>query len=634
MPRKKTGWGTVQSLSFGRLKPVSQSKGYGAPGNYPSERRYGTTVTRSVVEKYDMDSDWSKWRKGYEYYLKAAYRDLVVENEYYEQGGRLAPDNPADPAPGEPQKRATLNTVLYQGTPFEQPTLFYGWEFSSKTGDENAHYVVKREMKDDVKLGTIDEVWNNPNKYTTQKENREIWVKGKSKNINRMVLYMEGDRITDKETEATLKCVLNGEGLPASYTGKTFSEDTDAATRRLEATKIKMKIPLDNITVGDQKKNQRYVVSQGLRNFDAKISAKDVMSNTSNLVGKVMYVPAFFQEKPFTQLQAYAWEDAAEYFGLILKDKISYADVVCLDSEVETLPPSMYDMATLPSLFKANNSEIVVEGTYIFQKSQYNKYYPNGLVTASDVEEQANDLSYGILPFTIESAYISSGSLIIDSVPFASEVKVHPGLPDDVILVFTDHSFCKYSDKDEEDEANKIKKMYTDVQPWQDEVFTSGNPLEPAPTYTCSCPDHSHSIIAAPQAQQTYNDRKQNRQRRYPLPSVQGLNTWEGLGVDQYAGKFTTWETAEHKYGLRLCKHAIAARFIEDIHMTEPSKYPSYESRLKFEEKLQAEVKELSEDFHLTARRSQLSVSEIVFSLAQGLNLNGIETAYAMFQSS
>lgn len=627
MPRKQNGWGTSSSFSFGRLKSVSVAKGFGAAGDYPSSRRYGARVSRSVIEKYDMDSDWAKWRKGYEYYLKAAYNELVVENEYYGVGSRLNPIHPLDKAPGEEYRRAELDSVLYQGTSYELPTHFYGWEFASKNGDGNAHYVVKRTPEKGEYLGVVKKVFNDPNRYIDQKNSREIWVKGDASQLSRLLLNMEGERITDQETEATLKCVLTEDGLPATYIGKTFPVDMEGPERELQSTRVNMRIPLANIAVGNQEEKE-YIASQGLRSVMPSISAKEVMQDTRNLIGKIIYLPEFYIEKTFDGLKKFAWADAEEYFGLIVQDITKKAKVYCLDSEVETLPPSMYDIASLPNLFDANDVTVEIIGTYIFQKKEYNKYYPNKLVTASDVEKIANDLSYGILPFTIEGAYIDKEDLVIESVPFSSEVRVHPKLNNEAIVVFTDYSFCKYSEVDD------AVHMYTDVQPWQDEVFTNGKPLEAAVTFTCSCPDHSHSIVAAPQATDNYDSRKRNRQQRYPLPSVMGLDSWQGLGVDQYAGKLTTWETTEHKYGLRLCKHAIAARFAEGIKVIEPSQYPSYESRIKFEEKLREEVNELQENFRLSYRRSKISLSEIVFSLAQGLNLNGVETAYVLFNTN
>ena len=71
MPKKQNGFGNSKSLAFKPSKAVSKGKGVGAAGFYPSDRRYGTAVQRSVIEKYDLDSDWTKWRRGFEYYNKA-----------------------------------------------------------------------------------------------------------------------------------------------------------------------------------------------------------------------------------------------------------------------------------------------------------------------------------------------------------------------------------------------------------------------------------------------------------------------------------------------------------------------------------------------------------------------------------
>ena len=64
MPRKQNGFGKATTLAFKRAKPVHKGKAVGAAGYYPSNRQYGSSVHRSVIEKYDLDSDWIKWRKG------------------------------------------------------------------------------------------------------------------------------------------------------------------------------------------------------------------------------------------------------------------------------------------------------------------------------------------------------------------------------------------------------------------------------------------------------------------------------------------------------------------------------------------------------------------------------------------
>lgn len=612
MPRKQNGWGAPKGLAFKPLKNVTTGKGQGAAGYYPSSRRYGTTVSRSVIEKYDMDSDWVKWRKGYEYYVKAAYDVLQVPNPF---------------VPGE-YVRAELSSVLYQGSEYELPVSFYGWEFPTSEGDVNTHYVAKREPDQPALLGQITEVWNNAVNYPKQYANKEIWCKG-IPNINaRLLLQMQGERLTDGVTEATLKTVLTEDERPAVYTGKTFpSSVVRDDVGLLDATTVVLRIPVGSIDHGTQTAGNTYETSGGLRSFTAKDSAEEILSDTSNLIGKIIYVPDFYVEKPISELDAIVWGDATDYFGAVILDTVSGAKVYCLEPDAEQLPPSMYDIKSLPTVFSSDSGVMTVQGTYIFRKEDYQRFFPDQYLSGESISGEVSDLSYALLPFTIAEAVVVDGLLTLTSVPFASEVKMHPELTESAILIFTENSFTN------SEQNGEWVNVYTDVQPWQDEVFTSGNPLEPAITYTCSCPNHSHALLGAPQMTESDGIRKNNRQRKYPLPTVQGISDWDALGSDYYSGKLVSWETPSHRLGFKLCKHSIAARFSEKVKIIEPSSYPSIETRLKFEAELEEEIARFASDFKKSYRRSQISLGEIVFALAQGLNLDQIETAYVMLNA-
>ena len=167
-----------------------------------------------------------------------------------------------------------------------------------------------------------------------------------------------------------------------------------------------------------------------------------------------------------------------------------------------------------------------------------------------------------------------------------------------------------------------------------DEVFTSGNKLVPATVYTCSCPNHAHAILSAPQATQDEDTRKVNRQRRYPLPTVQGSNDYQDLGRNKAAGKLESWETTEHRLGFKMCKHSIAAMFIEHIKVQEPNKYPTIEARENFEAKLDKDIAEVGDEFAASYRRGGITTLEVIFALAQGLNLDDVETAYVILNSN
>ena len=138
MPRKQNGFGNPKSLGFKGAGRVDRGKGVGAPGSYPSNRGYGSSVTRTVIEKYNLDSDWVKWRKGYEYYNRAAWYRLEQQ----------------DPITLE-YEEAKINSKLYQGTDYEVDVVFDGYKFATKNADSNNHYVMKRTTPGTVNLGTV-----------------------------------------------------------------------------------------------------------------------------------------------------------------------------------------------------------------------------------------------------------------------------------------------------------------------------------------------------------------------------------------------------------------------------------------------------------------------------------------------
>ena len=229
------------------------------------------------------------------------------------------------------------------------------------------------------------------------------------------------------------------------------------------------------------------------------------------------------------------------------------------------------------------------------------------------------------------------------SVPFTSELKLYSPPDGNAVLVFTDYSFTKLS-VDEYDGmyyhnlgapgSSPWMRLDTDVDPWMDEVFTAGNSLRPATVYTCSCPNHAHAILRAPQETQDDGTRKINRQRRYPLPTVLGKSDFESIGTNSAAGLMESWESREHRMGFKMCKHSIAAMFIDKIKVQEPNSYPTVEARENFEDKLIKEIQEVAEEFAYSYKRGGITTLEVIFALAQGLNLDEVETAYVMLNSN
>ena len=590
MPRKQNGWGNSKSFAFKGNGRVDRGKGKGAAGTYPSNRAYGASVHRTVIEKYNLDSNWTKWRKGYEYYNQAAWYRLQDLDEFS----------------GE-YKDAQIQSKLYQGTPYEVDVVFDGYKFATKGADSNNHYVMKRTTASVVDLGTITAVYNDPVKYPEYKASKELRAQGNPGPDSRLLLQMIGERITDGETEATLNYVLNSNEHPALYVGKT--RDT--------LTEVKVRIYKNNATTE--------------------------ITSGQDLVGKIVWIKDFFVEKPLAEFDQIEFVDDSYEFIVNTVDTDTNVEIDILDPSDEVLPPSLYDISTLPKVLTTSSAEYEVSGSYVYNKDLYQRYFGIQYLSAELVESEIGTASYSILPFTILGVTETATYYDIVSVPFQSELKLYSDIGGQATLIFTDYSVTKTS-IDEYDgyyyhqlgapTDDLWMRLDTDVDPWMDEVFTSGLPLKPATVYTCSCPNHSHSILRAPQSTQDEESRKINRQRRYPLPTALGRTDYESLGLNNAAGLIESWETREHRMGVKMCKHSIAAMFIEKIKVKEPNTYPTIDAREKFEEKLAKEIAEVADEFNVSYKRGGITALEIIFALAQGLNLDEVETAYVMLNSN
>ena len=238
--------------------------------------------------------------------------------------------------------------------------------------------------------------------------------------------------------------------------------------------------------------------------------------------------------------------------------------------------------------------------------------------------ENADFYSYSIMPYIILGAERSNGKILLRSQPFINELRFTKPPGGNASLVFTDNSFIKYSIDDYNGEYyhqsgsvnDKLwMRLDTDVDPWMDEVFSTGGSLRPATLYTCSCPNYSQSMLRVPQSTQDEGTRKINRQRQYPLPTAKGKGTFDQIGLSQAAGRIESWESREHQMSFKMCKHTIAAMFIENLKVKEPNSYPTLDAREAFEDKLDKDIAEVGEEFISSYKRG----GEVVFA-AQGVH--------------
>ena len=594
MPRKQNGFGNSKSLAFKASKSINKGKGIGAAGSYPSNRSFGSTVNRTVIEDYDISSDWVKWRRGFEYYNKGAWYKLKDYNPITQE-----------------YTDSQIQSKLYQGTDYEVDVVFDGYKYATKNADSNNHYVMKRITVSNPDIGSITSIYNDARKYPEQKAYREIWCTGSGGADARLLFQMIGERLTDGETEATLDYVLTADAKPAVFIGKSWPERLTEVTSEISESLV--------------------TDSQWI---------KDRGGNIQALVGKIAYIPQFFVERSVDSPSTLTVEENNNYWGVQLVDS-GVSEIQILDNDT-ALPPSLYDISDLNQIVSDSAGSYKIEGTYIYDKSLYQRFYGQQYVTGDLIMESIDSLSYTVMPYIILGVEAKDGKILLKSVPFVSELKLYQPA-DSGILVFTDYSFVKmeideyngnYYHKQGAPTDNLWMRLNTDIDPWMDEVFSTGNPLKPATIYTCSCPNYSKAMLRAPQTTEDSGTRKVNRQRRYPLPTAQGRKDFEQIGLAKAAGAIESWEKREDRMGFKMCKHTIATMFTENLKVKEPSSYPTLEAREAFEEKLERDIAEVGEEFAASYERGGLTTLEIIFALAQGLNLDEVELAYVILNSN
>ena len=587
MPRKQNGFGSFANSGFkGVNSNVKSGKGSSALGRYPSERKFGSTVQRSVIEQYNVDSTWARWRKGMEYYFQGAYLEFLE-----------------------------TNAVLYQGTEFEIPVSFDGYRFATKNADSRTHYAVRRTMDQNRQLGFVEEIESNQTAYPTQYKNREVWVKviaGRDIFSDDVVLRSIGERLTDGTTAANVVNVTTVDKKPALYMGKSPKTGTQVITQ----------IPLDEI------RDSEFI--------------RDNNGNLQTLVGQAVYMRDFEILRSislfdvFTDLKEYMTVEVAEFVGGVPLQILESAG---------TLPPLLNEINDLPSIFKTDEAVGSLNGAFVFKKDSYQSLWGQQYLTADLMRSQVDRLSYAIQPWIIQSISVNEdlNQLVLTSEPFQASLRLFTPRAQERYIVFADNSFTREED-DYDANGNynhepllpgekPWRKLDLDVDPWQDQTFITGKPLTFADLYTCSCPSHLRAIIRNPEV---YDDQggKLNRQVRAPFPTAKGVNDFDIAGVGRAAGIAQTWSTMSYRKGFKLCKHSIASMFINKIRVQEPNTFPTAEARENFEAKLAADIREVADEFTAQLKRSEITTVEIVYALAEALNLDDVELGYVLLTSN
>ena len=202
-------------------------------------------------------------------------------------------------------KKLRLTQYYFQGTAEEVAVKFDGYKFATKDSDTNNHYVMKRTLDEeaDYSIGTVREV-------RPDEKNDTVEIKLNSGPNVEAVLNMVGDRITDGQTAATIDWVLNAEGTPGLYIGKTKPN---------ELANAQVEIPLADLQASP------WMQERG--------------NDLQELVNEIVYLPDFYQRRDVNQLQSGEVLDYANVFEIRTKLKEENQQIILFDYDDEDLLP-------------------------------------------------------------------------------------------------------------------------------------------------------------------------------------------------------------------------------------------------------------------------------------------------------
>ena len=513
MPRKQNGFGPAKSFSVGSVNSdFNKGRKIQGSGQYPSDRRFGATVTRSAIQQWNIDSTWAQWRKGYEYARQNAWVNLDV----------------------------LFFAYLFSGTTSRLRANFRCKRFPSLSNDTATRYVVKREIAGstrDPRYATVTAVLNDPNRYKNNFQNEEIWLNVSPQTdptVGNVIKRLSHERITNKRHgtdytttktfEATVKTILKNNGRPLVYKCVSKGEDTV----------FKIKIPRADVLGTD------YVKEYGLE----------------GLVGQVIRITNMPITMPKTGVTLVDKPDIVE-----VQTNMQLTNQQFWIANVTDQNPFEVFIDTSPLLIlTGSNAEFEMNQTFFINKSEYQQYF-DFLLTASTIDDETEEMSSVYPPLYIADISDDGTNIIFKTIPVEAQLNLY-GVDSSPYIVLSDFSFTSWQVQDNGQTWND-----TSIFPWQDQTWLVGDGIYMADAYACNCQSYSKSTVTSPESQyRKYTSAtalNKNRQLKYPLPSALSNKDIEGLSNAE-SGVIVNWATRRNRLEYKTCKHAIAGIFAEE----------------------------------------------------------------------
>ena len=614
MPRKQNGFGSFKSSAFKKIEGSEKAKKIGSFGTYPSNRRFGALVVRTVIEKFNIDATWSKWRKGYEYFAKQKFVIFDIPN---------------------------LQAEIFPSFKERIVANFSAIRFPTSGSDDATYYVTQRKLEQHPTLLTVTKMISpGDSDFKTIEQNyNEKWFTVSFNDAFPVALKLVKESITSKpqnpgevgyqETynSAIIKNMLTIDNtinsgfkkdlfIPAVYTSNSLPLDTEITIRVKDLSKFD----------GDAIESDE-IPEEELQNFVGKqISIFDADSYYDKSLIKFEY--SEIDSKVFkSKLELRGgYENSCKVFIYDAKPLADDAGVI-------------FERDFLAASTTANFG---FSGNFLFEKAAYQRWFNTEF--NSSLMEQLVEFIAPLIPtsMTIQSIekidssnpdYLPDENIIIKCQPFNSQVLYckKPFLISSqptYVMSCSKQSFTKEINTLDIDRNLIETKLNINVNPYEDETFVEGDQLWLQNRFACDCASYSKAKVTAPEARDG-EGRKANRQRRYPLPTAGATRASDIIdNKNSLAGIFDIWRTEQDELKFQSCKHTMSAHFTEGLKVIEPNEAPILQDRAIIEERI---VTEIDDNISVeSVRRSELSSTGFVWSIVQLL----VQTTAAIIASS
>ena len=463
MPRKQNGWGNPKSLGFKGAGRVDKGVGTNSFGSYPRNNQYGSTVTRSVTEHFDLNSDWKAWRRGYDLYSHAKLTKLDFSVQYEVYSNAAAKENQFvyidfyqyPSSDGDTSSRIVAvkytDVLPYpSGLPSSQ-VLPFDTNDRSRSGVTNV-FKVKNEVSD----------YASEAEYLAQKASGEIpivlnYYPGGPNGDNsatgismavQAVKRAQGTRLTDGYYSGNLKRLEDHNGKPLTIYGRTYNNvelllDPENTHFTANVANLPFEDAIATVQEGINTATYTYTLKkEGFeqlagREFNTaqEIVDFDATEMLQNLIGKQTAAEDYFQGATLIVTpNSGGGQYMSTTLGLIYVlrlDLTIYRNMFIYD--IEEFPKGLYkntdlkvlygpppEELSLPGVGNPPDNEIPVEDeddpddgsvrltlkhSYVFKNSEYEPFYKR-IPTYEDLDEIFQDCTFAFLG--IESAKIIS----------------------------------------------------------------------------------------------------------------------------------------------------------------------------------------------------------------------------------